>query len=117
MWQAFGLVGVIGLAIGVYCLAIPSAQVAMPIVAFACAASARLLQRVNAPLLWLVGTAGPLFIAWYVTRSVDPDRVLPGAHDFFRGPSGLDYRRMPPAAADRAALRGRVFNLVATTGR
>jgi hypothetical protein len=37
---------------------------ALPLVAFACAASARLLQRVEIPFVWLIGTAFPLLIAW-----------------------------------------------------
>jgi uncharacterized protein (UPF0335 family) len=37
---------------------------ALPVVAFACAASARLLQRLEIPLLWYAGTALPLLIAW-----------------------------------------------------
>lgn len=36
----------------------------LPLVAFACAASARLLQRWEIPLLWFAGTALPLLIAW-----------------------------------------------------
>jgi len=37
---------------------------ALPLVAFTCAAFGRLLQRVEIPLVWFVGTAGPLLIAW-----------------------------------------------------
>jgi hypothetical protein len=62
--QALGLIAGVGMGIGAYCLAIPPGFTPMPIVAFACAASARLLQRVDAPLLWLAGTAAPLLIAW-----------------------------------------------------
>lgn len=64
-WQMLGLTAAVAIGIGAYCLATPAGFAAMPIVAFACAASARLLQRVETPLLWLAGTAGPLLIAWY----------------------------------------------------
>jgi uncharacterized protein (UPF0335 family) len=37
---------------------------ALPIVAFACAASARLLQRFEMPFIWLAGTALPLLVGW-----------------------------------------------------
>ena len=37
---------------------------ALPLTAFTCAASSRLLQRVQTPLVWCVGTALPLLIAW-----------------------------------------------------
>jgi uncharacterized protein (UPF0335 family) len=37
---------------------------ALPLVAFACAASGRLLQHVRIPFIWFVGTALPLLIAW-----------------------------------------------------
>lgn len=36
---------------------------ALPSVAFASAAMARLFQRIRVPLIWLAGTAGPLFAA------------------------------------------------------
>jgi uncharacterized protein (UPF0335 family) len=38
----------------------------LPLVAFACAACARLLQRLQIPFLWFAGTALPLLIAWGV---------------------------------------------------
>jgi hypothetical protein len=37
---------------------------ALPLAAFACAACARLLQRVDIPFAWFAGTALPLLIAW-----------------------------------------------------
>jgi hypothetical protein len=37
---------------------------ALPLAAFACAASGRLLQRVEIPFVWFAGTAVPLLIAW-----------------------------------------------------
>jgi uncharacterized protein (UPF0335 family) len=37
---------------------------ALPLVAFACAASGRLLQRFEIPFIWFAGTALPLLIAW-----------------------------------------------------
>jgi uncharacterized protein (UPF0335 family) len=37
---------------------------ALPLAAFACAASGRLLQRIEIRLIWLAGTALPLLIAW-----------------------------------------------------
>jgi hypothetical protein len=36
----------------------------LPVVAFACAACGRLLQRLEIPLLWFAGIALPLLIAW-----------------------------------------------------
>jgi uncharacterized protein (UPF0335 family) len=36
----------------------------LPLVAFTCAAFGRLFQRVDIPLVWFAGTAGPLLIAW-----------------------------------------------------
>lgn len=36
----------------------------LPLVAFSCAALARLFQKAAIPLLWIAGIAGPLFIAW-----------------------------------------------------
>jgi uncharacterized protein (UPF0335 family) len=38
------------------------AHALLPCVAFTCAASARLLQRVHLPIVWLAGTAGPITI-------------------------------------------------------
>jgi hypothetical protein len=37
---------------------------ALPLAAFACAASGRLLQRIEIPFVWFAGTAVPLLIAW-----------------------------------------------------
>jgi uncharacterized protein (UPF0335 family) len=37
---------------------------ALPLAAFTCAASGRLLQRVQMPFVWFAGTALPLLIAW-----------------------------------------------------
>ena len=36
----------------------------LPLAAFACAASGRLLQRVEIPFVWFAGTALPLLMAW-----------------------------------------------------
>lgn len=36
----------------------------LPLAAFVCAASARLLQRVEIPFVWFAGTALPLLVAW-----------------------------------------------------
>jgi hypothetical protein len=65
-WQMLGSTAAVAIGIGAYWLATPPGFAPMPIVAFACAASARLLQRVDTPLLWLAGTARPLLIAWSV---------------------------------------------------
>jgi hypothetical protein len=46
---------------------------ALPLVAFACAASGRLLQRLQIPFVWFAGTALPLLIAWALFG-----RLLPG---------------------------------------
>jgi len=39
---------------------------ALPLAAFACAASGRLLQRLEVPFVWFAGTAVPLLIAWAI---------------------------------------------------
>ena len=44
----------------------------LPMVAFACAASARLLQRLEIPFLWYAGTALPLLIAWMLFGRLIP---------------------------------------------
>jgi hypothetical protein len=46
---------------------------ALPLAAFTCAVSGRLLQRVEIPLIWFAGTALPLLIAWVLFG-----RLLPG---------------------------------------
>ena len=48
-------------------------HVALPLAAFTCAASGRLLQRVPIPFVWFAGTALPLLIAWMLFG-----RLLPG---------------------------------------
>jgi hypothetical protein len=45
---------------------------ALPVVAFACAASARLLQRLQIPFIWLAGTGLPLLIAWLLFGRLIP---------------------------------------------
>jgi hypothetical protein len=45
----------------------------LPLVAFTCAVSGRLLQRVEIPFVWFAGTALPLLIAWVLFG-----RLLPG---------------------------------------
>jgi len=52
----------LGLA-GVFGWLIPQ-HAALPLAAFACAASGRLLQRIEIRSVWLAGTALPLLIAW-----------------------------------------------------
>ncbi len=52
-------------------------QAALPLVAFACAASARLLQRLEIPFLWFAGTALPLLIAWVMIGRLIPCREFP----------------------------------------
>jgi hypothetical protein len=44
----------------------------LPLVAFACAASARLLQRVQIRFVWFAGTALPLLIAWVLFGRLIP---------------------------------------------
>jgi hypothetical protein len=50
---------------------------ALPLVAFACAASGRLLQRVEIPFVWFVGTALPLLIAWALFGPLLPGWQFP----------------------------------------
>jgi hypothetical protein len=61
----------LGLA-AVFAWLIPQ-HAALPLVAFACAASGRLLQRLEIPFIWFAGTALPLLIAWALFG-----RLLPG---------------------------------------
>ncbi len=44
----------------------------LPLVAFACAACARLLQRSEIPFIWYAGTALPLLIAWVLFGRLIP---------------------------------------------
>jgi hypothetical protein len=52
-------------------------HVALPLVAFACAASGRLLQRVEIPFVWFAGTALPLLIAWVLFGQLLPGWQFP----------------------------------------
>jgi hypothetical protein len=79
--QTLGVMTAVAIWTGAYCLAAPPVHAAMPIVAFACAAAARILQRVDVPLLWLVGTAAPLLIVWYMFGPLI-ETGLPGARVF-----------------------------------
>jgi hypothetical protein len=49
----------------------------LPLVAFACAASGRLLQRLEIPFIWFAGTAVPLLIAWALFGSLLPGWQFP----------------------------------------
>ncbi|MGA7622050.1 MAG: permease prefix domain 1-containing protein [Candidatus Acidiferrales bacterium] len=49
----------------------------LPLVAFACAASGRLLQRVEIPFVWFAGTALPLLIAWVLFGQLLPGWQFP----------------------------------------
>jgi hypothetical protein len=53
----------VGLLVAVFGWLIPQHAV-LPLAAFVCATTGRLLQRVQIPFVWLAGTALPLFIAW-----------------------------------------------------
>jgi vacuolar-type H+-ATPase subunit I/STV1 len=48
-------------------------RAALPLAAFACAASARLLQRVTIPFVWIAGAGLPLLVAWALLG-----RLIPG---------------------------------------
>jgi uncharacterized protein (UPF0335 family) len=50
---------------------------ALPVVAFACAASARVLQRFEIPFIWFAGTALPLLIGWAVFGRLLPSWEFP----------------------------------------
>jgi hypothetical protein len=50
---------------------------ALPLVAFACAASGRLLQRFEIRFLWFAGTALPLLIAWALFGPLLPGWQFP----------------------------------------
>ena len=50
---------------------------ALPLVAFTCAASARLLQRLEKPFIWFAGTALPLLIAWALLGQLLPGWQFP----------------------------------------
>jgi hypothetical protein len=49
----------------------------LPVVAFACAASARLLQRFEIPFVWFAGTALPLLIGWALFGRLLPSWEFP----------------------------------------
>jgi hypothetical protein len=50
----------------------------LPLVAFTCAASGRLLQRFEIPFIWFAGTALPLLIAWVLFGRLLPGWQFPG---------------------------------------
>jgi len=50
--------------VGVVLSWVAPGHMALPLLAFTCAAFGRLLQRVDVPLVWLGGTGGPLLIGW-----------------------------------------------------
>jgi hypothetical protein len=50
---------------------------ALPVVAFACAASGRLLQHLQIPFIWFAGTALPLLIAWALFGRLLPSWEFP----------------------------------------
>lgn len=52
-------------------------HVALPLAAFVCAASGRLLQRVEIRFLWFAGTALPLLIAWALFGALISDWRFP----------------------------------------
>jgi hypothetical protein len=65
----------LGLA-AVFAWLIPQHAV-LPLVAFACAASGRLLQRVEIPFIWFAGTALPLLTAWALFGPLLPGWQFP----------------------------------------
>jgi hypothetical protein len=65
----------LGLA-AVFAWLIPQ-HTALPLAAFACAASGRLLQRVKIPCIWFAGTALPLLIAWALFGQLLPGWQFP----------------------------------------
>lgn len=79
--QALGLITAVGIGVAVYAIAKPPAAAEMPAIAFVSAACARLLQRVDIPVLWLAGTALPLLVAWSILGPI-VDIGLPGARVF-----------------------------------
>jgi hypothetical protein len=50
---------------------------ALPVVAFACATSGRLLQRIEIPFVWFAGTALPLLLAWALFGPLLPGWQFP----------------------------------------
>jgi hypothetical protein len=50
---------------------------ALPVMAFACAACGRLLQRVEVRFIWFAGTALPLLIAWALFGRLLPSWEFP----------------------------------------
>lgn len=52
-------------------------HMALPLVAFACAGSGRLLQRIEKPFVWFAGTALPLLIAWVLFGQLLPGWQFP----------------------------------------
>jgi hypothetical protein len=52
-------------------------HMALPLAAYTCAACARLLQRVQMPLVWIAGTALPLLVAWWLFGPLVPGWQFP----------------------------------------
>lgn len=62
----------LGLSLAVVFTWLIPQHAALPLVAFLCAASARLLQNLKKPFLWYAGTALPLLIAWMLFGRLIP---------------------------------------------
>jgi hypothetical protein len=65
------------LAIPLWFSWVPAGHMPLPLVAFSCAVSGRLLQSSRIPLLWVAGIAGPLFIAWVFLGSLPAAPYFP----------------------------------------
>ncbi|MGA8492025.1 MAG: permease prefix domain 1-containing protein [Terriglobales bacterium] len=67
----------LGLALAsVFACLVPRHAV-LPVAAFACAASGRLLQRLRIPFIWFAGTGLPLLIAWALFGQLLPGWQFP----------------------------------------
>jgi hypothetical protein len=67
----------LGLSLAAVCVWLIPQHAVLPLVAFACAVSGRLLQRLEIRFVWFAGTAAPLLIAWALFGQLLPGWQLP----------------------------------------
>jgi hypothetical protein len=67
----------LGLCLAAVCAWLIPQHALLPLVAFACAAAGRLLQRLDIPFVWFAGTAAPLLIAWELFGPLLPGWQFP----------------------------------------
>lgn len=68
---------VLVLAVPIWLSWAPAGHMPLPLVAFSCAVSARLLQSSGIPLLWIAGIAAPILIAWIFLGPLPTSHYFP----------------------------------------